>query len=75
MLRNRSTEVKVGDGRKYIKRSTASQWRVQTPHLEHIRGLWGVQTYSSTDVWGVQENVKEDGGSWFSVKRDPAAYN
>jgi hypothetical protein len=38
-----------------------------------IIGLWGIQKYGSTDVQGVQENVAiEDGGSWFTVKRDSA---
>ncbi len=61
--------MKVRDGRKYIKRSTAAQWEVQKPHVEYIRGLWGVQMYKSTDVRGVQENVAiEDCGNWFSVK-------
>jgi hypothetical protein len=32
--------VKVGDGKKYIKRSTAAQWGVQKPHWEYIKGLW-----------------------------------
>ncbi len=33
-----------------------------------------VQMYSSTDVWGVQENVAiEDGGSWLSVKKGPSS--
>ncbi len=32
--------MKVRDGQKYIKMSTAANRRVQKPHTEYIRDLW-----------------------------------
>ncbi len=47
----------------------------KAPSGVHQRPV-GVQTYKSTDVQGVEENVAiEEGDNWFSVKRDPAVYN
>jgi hypothetical protein len=46
----------------------------KAPSGVHQRPV-GVEMNSCTAVWGVHENVAiEDGGSWFSVKRNSDMY-
>ncbi len=60
--------MNVGDGQKYGKKSTAAQLGVTKPHTVYSRGLWEYRCTGSTGKCC----YREDGGSWFSVKRDPA---